>query len=59
VQPEAEQIYGATALRFDGSDLLPGGPDLGALLQSVFRGEDPGPLLEEFQAQVTTAWEEE
>ena len=59
VQPEAEQIYGASALRFDGSDLLPAGPDLGALLQSVFRGEDPGPLLEEFQASVTTAWEEE
>ena len=59
VQPEAEQIQSATALRFDGSDLLPAGPDLGALLQSVFRGEDAGPLLEEFQGQVTTAWEEE
>jgi alpha-glucoside transport system substrate-binding protein len=59
VQPEAEQIYGASALRFDGSDLLPAGPDLGALLQDVFRGEDPGPLLEDFQSAVTTAWEEE
>jgi len=59
VQKEAEQIYGATALRFDGSDLLPSGPDLGALLQSAFRGEDIGPLLDDFQAAVTTAWEEE
>lgn len=59
VQKEAEQIYGATALVFDGSDLLPAGPDLGALLQSAFRGEDIGPLLDDFQAAVTTAWEEE
>lgn len=59
VQKEAEQIYSATSLRYDGGDLLPAGPDLGALLQSAFRGEDVGPLLEDFQAQVTTAWEEE
>ena len=59
VQAEAEQVTSAEAVRFDGSDLLPAGPDLGALLQSAFRGEDTGPLLEEFQAAVTTAWEEE
>jgi alpha-glucoside transport system substrate-binding protein len=59
IQAEAEQVTSAEAVRFDGSDLLPGGPDLGALLQAAFRGEDTGPLLEEFQAAVTTAWEEE
>ena len=59
VQPEAELVTSAEALRFDGSDLLPAGPDLGALLQSALRGEDVAPLLEDFQAQVTTAWEEE
>ena len=59
IQKEAEQVTTAEAVRFDGSDLLPAGPDLGALLQSAFRGDDTGPLLEEFQAAVTTAWEEE
>jgi alpha-glucoside transport system substrate-binding protein len=59
VQKEAETVSTAEAVRFDGSDLLPAGPDLGALLQSAFRGDDPGPLLDEFQAAITTAWEEE
>lgn len=59
VQKEAEQVASATAVRFDGSDLLPAGPDLGALLQSAFRGDDVGPLLEEFQSAVATAWEQE
>jgi alpha-glucoside transport system substrate-binding protein len=59
IQKEAEQVTQAEAVRFDGSDLLPSGPDLGALLQSAFQGDDAGPLLEEFQAAVTTAWEEE
>jgi alpha-glucoside transport system substrate-binding protein len=59
IQKEAEQVTSAEAVRFDGSDLLPSGPDLGALLQSAFRGEDTAPLLDEFQAAVTTAWEEE
>jgi len=56
MQKDAELINSAEALRFDGSDLLPGG-DLGALLQSALRGEDMGPLLEEFQTTVSTAWE--
>jgi alpha-glucoside transport system substrate-binding protein len=59
VQREAEQVANASAVRFDGSDLLPSGPDLGALLQSAIRGEDVGPLLEEFQQAATTAWESE
>jgi len=58
IQAEADQVTSAEAVRFDGSDLLPG-VDLGALLQSAFQGEDTGPLLEEFQTQVTTAWESE
>jgi alpha-glucoside transport system substrate-binding protein len=58
IQAEAEQVTSAEAVRFDGSDLLPG-VDLGALLQAAFRGDDTAPLLEEFQTQVSTAWESE
>jgi alpha-glucoside transport system substrate-binding protein len=56
MQKDAELINSAEALRFDGSDLLPGG-DLGAVLQSALRGEDMGPILEEFQSTVAAAWE--
>jgi ABC-type glycerol-3-phosphate transport system substrate-binding protein len=56
MQRDAELINAAEAVKFDGSDLLPGG-DLGALLQSALRGEDMAPLLEEFQATVSAAWE--
>ena len=56
MQKDAETINSAEALRFDGSDLLPGG-DLGALLQSALRGEDMAPLLEEFQTTISAAWE--
>jgi alpha-glucoside transport system substrate-binding protein len=59
IQKEAEQVTSAEAVRFDGSDLLPAGPDLGALLQAAFRGEDTAQLLTEFQAAVTTGWDEE
>ena len=58
VQAEAEQINSAESVRFDGADLLPGGTETGALLQAVLRGEDAGPLLETFQADVSAAWEE-
>ena len=58
MQKDAEQINNAEAVRYDGADLLPGG-DLGALLQSALQGEDMGPLLEEFQTTVSTAWEQE
>ena len=55
MQRDAELINSATAVKFDGSDLLPGG-DLGALLQAALQGEDTGPLLEEFQTTVSAAW---
>jgi alpha-glucoside transport system substrate-binding protein len=57
VQKEAEQVRDASVARFDGSDLLPG-PDLGAVLQSAIRGEDLGPLLENFEDEVARAWAE-
>jgi ABC-type glycerol-3-phosphate transport system substrate-binding protein len=59
VQAEAEQIANATSAHFDGSDLLPAGPDFGALLQSAFGGDDVTALLEDFQSQISTAWESE
>jgi alpha-glucoside transport system substrate-binding protein len=58
IQAEADQVTSAEAVRFDGSDLLPG-TDLGAVLQSALRGEDMGPILEEFQTATATAWENE
>jgi len=58
IQNEAEQVTSATAVRFDGSDLLPG-TDLGAILQQALRGEDMGPILEEFQTATSTAWDNE
>jgi len=60
VTKEAEQVANASAVRFDGSDLLPaGGPNLGALLQQAIQGNDVAPLLDQFQGEVTTAWENE
>jgi len=58
IQNEAKQVTGATAVRFDGSDLLPG-TDLGAVLQSALRGEDMGPILTEFQTATAAAWASE
>jgi ABC-type glycerol-3-phosphate transport system substrate-binding protein len=55
IQNEADQVTSAEAVRFDGSDLLPG-TDLGAVLQSALRGEDMGPILAEFQTANETAW---
>ncbi len=54
---EAQQIAEATEVRFDGSDLLPGGPSLGGLLQSALRGEEVEPLLEQFETEIQAAWE--
>jgi alpha-glucoside transport system substrate-binding protein len=54
---EAEQVANATAVRFDGSDLLPAGTDLGAVLQAAI--QDPssaGSALEGFQSEVDAAW---
>ena len=60
IQAEADQVTAAEAVRFDGSDLLPGlGDQLGAVLQAAFRGEDTAGLLEEFQSAAETAWAEE
>ncbi len=59
VQAEATQIAESDLARFDGSDLLPGGTDLGAVLQAALR--DPSSVdgaLEDFQTQVTDAWTE-
>ena len=58
IQAEAEQVTSAEAVRFDGSDLLPG-TDLGAVLQSAIRGDDMGPILEEFQTLTAAAWASE
>ncbi|MDQ2673170.1 MAG: ABC transporter substrate-binding protein [Chloroflexota bacterium] len=58
IQAEADQVTSAEAVRFDGSDLLPG-TDLGAVLQAALQGDDVGPLLEEFQTQTAAAWENE
>ena len=58
IQAEADQVTSAEAVRFDGSDLLPG-TDLGALLQGALRGDDVAGLLEEFQTQTAAAWDTE
>jgi alpha-glucoside transport system substrate-binding protein len=60
VKKEAAQVAGASAVRFDGSDLLPASaPNLGALLQSAIRGDDVAPLLTSFEEQVQAAWASE
>jgi len=58
VKREAAQVAEATAVRFDGSDLLPaGGPDLGAELQKVIQGQTVD--WASFQTQIQTAWDNE
>lgn len=60
VKKEAAQVAGASAVRFDGSDLLPASaPSLGALLQSAIGGQDVAPLLTSFEEQVQAAWANE
>ena len=56
---EAEQVANASAVRFDGSDLLPAGTDLGVPLQGALQGQDVKGLLSDFQSTVTSAWEAE
>ena len=58
IQKEAEQVTSAEAVRFDGSDLLPG-TDLGAVLQAALQEDDMSSQLEEFQTQTANAWETE
>jgi alpha-glucoside transport system substrate-binding protein len=55
---ESAQVTGATAVRFDGSDLLPSGsPDLGAELQKAISGQTVD--WASFQSQVKAAWDAE
>jgi alpha-glucoside transport system substrate-binding protein len=55
---EAAQVANASAVRFDGSDLLPsGGPDLGAELQKAIQGQTVD--WASFQSQIQTAWQNE
>jgi ABC-type glycerol-3-phosphate transport system substrate-binding protein len=55
---EAAQVANASAVRFDGSDLLPsGGPDLGAELQKAIQGQTVD--WASFQSQIQTAWSNE
>ena len=58
-QREARQVTDAEAVRFDGSDLLPAGTDLGAVLQGAIQGQDVAGLLADFQSTVENAWAEE
>ncbi|MEK6719510.1 MAG: ABC transporter substrate-binding protein [Chloroflexota bacterium] len=52
---EAAQVANASAVRFDGSDLLPAGsPDLGAELQKAIRGDTVDWAT--FEQLVQTAW---
>ncbi len=54
---EAAQVANAPAVRFDGQDLLPaGGPDFGAMLQSVIKGDPIDGLLSAFQTAQAAAW---
>ncbi|MEA2537856.1 MAG: alpha-glucoside transport system substrate-binding protein [Chloroflexota bacterium] len=55
---EAAQVAGASAVRMDGSDLLPaGGPDLGAELQKAIQGQTVD--WASYQTQIQTAWTNE
>lgn len=55
---EAAQVANASAVRMDGSDLLPaGGPDLGAELQKAIQGQTVD--WASFESQIKTAWENE
>jgi alpha-glucoside transport system substrate-binding protein len=57
---EAEQLTTASDIRYDGADLLPASaPNFGALLQSALRGEDVNGLLDAYEPQVQTAWDNE
>ena len=55
---EAAQVANASAVKFDGSDLLPGGgPDLGAELQKAIQGQTVDWAA--FQSGIKTAWQNE
>ncbi|HYM83098.1 MAG TPA: extracellular solute-binding protein, partial [Candidatus Dormibacteraeota bacterium] len=45
---EAQQVSGASAVVYDGSDTLPAAaPDMGAMLQNAIQGQDPTALLKD------------
>ncbi len=56
---EAAQVAGATAVRFDGSDLLPsgGGDDMGAALQDALRGKTVDWV--KFEQSIQAKWKAE
>ncbi len=56
---EAAQVSGATAVRFDGSDLLPsgGGDDMGAALQDAIQGKTVD--WAKFETAIQTKWKAE
>lgn len=56
---EAAQVSGASAVRFDGSDLLPsgGGDDLGAALQNAIQGQTVD--WAKFESNMQTKWKAE
>jgi hypothetical protein len=56
---EAAQVANASAVRFDGSDLLPGstGGDMGANLQDALRGKTVD--WAKFETSVQAAWKAE
>ena len=56
---EAAQVAGASAVRFDGSDLLPsgGGDDMGAALQDALRGKTVD--WAKFESSIQTKWKAE
>jgi alpha-glucoside transport system substrate-binding protein len=57
---EADQVTSADVVRFDGSDLLPAGTDLGAVLQTIIQNpDDAQSAFEQFQTEVDAAWAEE
>jgi len=56
---EAAQVAGATAVVYDGSDTLPAGPDMGAMLQNAIQGQDVTGLLSSFNTTVKSAWAKE
>ena len=54
---EAAQVSGASAVRFDGSDLLPSGVDFGPLLQNAIQGQNPDWAA--FETKAAAAWKNE
>ena len=57
---EADQIANADAVRFDGSDLMPAGADVGAMLQEAIAApDDIDGLLQDFEDTAAQAWEDE